>query len=60
MAAGLYGFNRARIYAAWPYVALAIGLWLTLHLAGVSGALSGVALAAFLPPPPRTLLRAKI
>ncbi len=52
MAAGLYGFNRARIYAAWPYVALAIGLWLTLHLAGVSGALSGVALAAFLPTRP--------
>jgi NhaA family Na+:H+ antiporter len=33
----------------WPYFAATIGLWLALHLAGVSGALSGIALAAFLP-----------
>lgn len=48
-------FNRWRIYALWPYLTAAIGLWLSLHLAGVSGALSGIALAAFLPlrPAPR-------
>jgi NhaA family Na+:H+ antiporter len=41
--------NRWRIYAVWPYLAATIALWLSLHLAGVSGALSGIALAAFLP-----------
>jgi Na+:H+ antiporter, NhaA family len=48
-------FNRWRIYAVWPYLAATIGLWLSLHFAGVSGALSGIALAAFLPlrPAPR-------
>lgn len=48
-------FNRWRIYAIWPYVAATIGLWLSLHFAGVSGALSGIALAGFLPlrPAPR-------
>jgi Na+:H+ antiporter, NhaA family len=42
-------FNRWRVYAVWPYLAATLGLWLALHLAGVSGALSGIALAAFLP-----------
>jgi len=41
--------NRWRIYAVWPYLMATVGLWLSLHLAGVSGALSGIALAAFLP-----------
>ena len=45
-------FTRWRIYAVWPYLVGALGLWLSLHLAGVSGALSGLALAAFLPPWP--------
>jgi Na+:H+ antiporter, NhaA family len=45
-------FTRWRIYAVWPYLMGALGLWLSLHLAGVSGALSGLALAAFLPPWP--------
>jgi len=45
-------FNRWRIYATWPYLAATLGLWLSLHLAGVSGAISGIALAAFLPPRP--------
>jgi len=45
-------FTRWRIYAVWPYLIGALGLWLSLHLAGVSGALSGLALAAFLPPWP--------
>jgi Na+:H+ antiporter, NhaA family len=48
-------FNRWRIYAVWPYLAATLGLWLSLHLAGLSGALSGIALAGFLPlrPAPR-------
>lgn len=41
--------NRWRVYAIWPYLVATVGLWLALHLAGVSGALSGIALAAFLP-----------
>jgi NhaA family Na+:H+ antiporter len=45
-------FTRWRIYVVWPYLVAALGLWLSLHLAGVSGALSGLALAAFLPPWP--------
>jgi len=48
-------FVRWRIYAVWPYLVATLGLWLALHLAGVFGALSGIALAAFLPmrPAPR-------
>ena len=45
-------FNRWRVYAAWPYLAATLALWLALHLAGLSGAISGIALAAFLPPRP--------
>jgi NhaA family Na+:H+ antiporter len=45
-------FGRWRVYATWPYLAATLGLWLSLHLAGVSGAISGIALAAFLPPRP--------
>jgi len=41
--------NRWRVYAVWPYLVATIGLWLALHAGGVSGALSGIALAAFLP-----------
>jgi NhaA family Na+:H+ antiporter len=48
----LFTLNRWRVYAGWTYWTAAIVLWLTLHLAGVSGALAGVALAAFLPTRP--------
>ena len=51
-AAALYGLNRARVYAPWPYISAAIALWLSLHLAGVNGALAGVALALCLPTRP--------
>ena len=44
--------SRWRVYATWPYLVATFGLWLSLHLAGVSGAISGIALAAFLPPRP--------
>lgn len=45
-------FARWRIYAVWPYLLGTLLLWLSLHRAGVSGALSGFAFAAFLPPRP--------
>ena len=50
--AALFVLNRWRVYASWPYRVLAVGLWLALHFAGVSGALTGVVLAAFLPTRP--------
>jgi NhaA family Na+:H+ antiporter len=48
----LYALNRWRVYAAWPYVATAIVLWISLHSTGIHGALAGVVLAAFLPTRP--------
>lgn len=50
--AALFTLNRWRVYAGWPYWAAAATLWLMLHLAGVSGALAGVVLAAALPTRP--------
>src|SRR5262249_21562389 len=50
--AALITLSRWRIYAAWPYLAATVGLWLSLHFAGVNGAISGIALAAVLPPRP--------
>src|SRR5262249_28920453 len=35
----LVAFNRARVYAIWPYVALGLALWLSLHALGVDAAL---------------------
>jgi Na+:H+ antiporter, NhaA family len=54
--AALYGLNRARVYARWPYALVAIVVWVFLHAAGVHAALAGVALAIFVPtwPPPST------
>ncbi len=43
-------FSRWRVYVLWPYVMASLALWLALHLAGISGFLSGLALAAFVPP----------
>ena len=48
----MFTFNRWRVYVVWPYLAAAIALWTSLHLAGIEGALSGVVLAAFLPTRP--------
>jgi NhaA family Na+:H+ antiporter len=48
----LYGFNRAHIYAIWPYMLVSAALWFFLHSAGVHGALAGVVLAGFLPARP--------
>jgi NhaA family Na+:H+ antiporter len=49
----LLALNRGRVYVGWPYVLVTIALWLSLHAAGVHGALAGVLLAAFLPTRPR-------
>ena len=48
----LLALNRGRVYVGWPYVLVTIALWLSLHAAGVHGALAGVLLAAFLPTRP--------
>ena len=45
----LYLLNRGRVRAGWPYALVTIGLWLSLHGAGVHAALAGVLLAAFVP-----------
>jgi Na+:H+ antiporter, NhaA family len=50
--AALFALNRWRVYAGWPYAAITIALWLSLHAAGVHAALAGVLLAAFLPTRP--------
>ncbi|BDG02505.1 Na+/H+ antiporter NhaA [Anaeromyxobacter oryzae] len=51
----LIAFNRARVYAAWPYVVVSLVLWASLHALGVHAALAGVLLAMCLPtrPAPR-------
>jgi NhaA family Na+:H+ antiporter len=48
----LFALNRARVYAAWPYVVITVALALFLHASGVHAALAGVVLAAFLPSRP--------
>ena len=50
--AALFALNRARVYAVWPYLIAGVALWLSLHGAGVHGALTGIFLAAFLPTRP--------
>jgi NhaA family Na+:H+ antiporter len=49
---GLVAFNRARVYATWPYVLTGIALWLSLHVLGVHAALTGVVVALCLPSRP--------
>ena len=49
----LLALNRWRVYATWPYLVVAVVLWVSLPLpAGVHGALAGIFLAAFLPTRP--------
>ena len=50
--AALFALNRFRVYASWPYVVTAAALWVSLHGAGIHGALAGIFLAAFLPARP--------
>ncbi len=48
----MLALNRWRVYAGWPYLVATAALWLALNAAGVSAALAGVVLAAFLPTRP--------
>jgi NhaA family Na+:H+ antiporter len=48
----LFALNRWRVYSIWPYVVTTVALWLSLHSAGVHGALAGVVLAGFIPTRP--------
>ena len=48
----LFAMNRARVYASWPYLAVGMLLWISLHSTGVHGALTGIFLAALLPTRP--------
>ncbi len=48
----LFVLNRWRVYATWPYLVVAVVLWVSLHAGGVHGALAGILLAAFLPTRP--------
>ena len=48
----LVAFNRARVYAIWPYIAVSFALWLSLHALGVHAALAGVLLAMCVPTRP--------
>ncbi len=48
----LFALNRARVYAASPYVIVALALGFFLHSAGIHAALGGVILAALLPTRP--------
>ncbi len=50
--AGLFVLNRWRVYATWPYAAITVALWVSLHHAGVHGALTGILVAAFVPAQP--------
>ncbi len=50
--AAMVALNRWRVYAGWPYLAATLALWLALEAAGVSAALAGVVLAAFIPTRP--------
>jgi len=48
----LFAMNRGRVFASWPYLAVAIVLWISLHRTGVHAALTGIFLAALLPTRP--------
>jgi NhaA family Na+:H+ antiporter len=48
----LFALNRWRVYATWPFAVVTAMLWVSLHAAGVHGALAGIFLAAFLPTRP--------
>ncbi len=45
----LVGFNRARVYALWPYLLLGALLWLAVYFSGLHATLAGVMLAATIP-----------
>lgn len=45
----LYGMNRAKVVAIWPYLALGAILWVLVFISGVHATLAGVMLALMIP-----------
>jgi len=45
----LYGMNRAKVVAIWPYLALGAVLWVLVFISGVHATLAGVMLALMIP-----------
>ncbi|MCS4092682.1 Na+/H+ antiporter NhaA [Rhizobium sp. BK176] len=47
--ATLYGMNRSKVMALWPYLVLGAALWLLVFLSGIHATLAGVLLALTIP-----------
>lgn len=45
----LYGMNRAKVVAIWPYLALGAVLWVLVFISGIHATLAGVMLALMIP-----------